>query len=54
VATLSPNDDTGWWSIKVETTYVRQARILRSWSKEFFERTMTDFNPVLLRIPPEA
>ena len=27
VATLSPNDDTGWWSIKVETNYVAEARV---------------------------
>src|SRR5437879_1771262 len=49
VATLSPNDDTGWWSIKVETTFVQKLGY-EVVSKEFFERTMTDFNPVLLRI----
>jgi branched-chain amino acid transport system substrate-binding protein len=49
VATLSPNDDTGWWSIKVETTYIQKLGY-EVVSKEFFERTMTDFNPVLLRI----
>jgi branched-chain amino acid transport system substrate-binding protein len=49
VATLSPNDDTGWWSIKVETTYVQKLGY-EVVSKEFFERTMTDFNPVLLRM----
>ena len=49
VATLSPNDDTGWWSIKVETTYVGKLGY-EVVAKEFFERTMTDFNPVLLRM----
>jgi branched-chain amino acid transport system substrate-binding protein len=49
VATLSPNDDTGWWSIKVETNYVQKLGY-EVVAKEFFERTMTDFNPVLLRI----
>ena len=49
MATLSPNDDTGWWSIKVETHYVQKLGY-EVVSKEFFERTMTDFNPVLLRI----
>ena len=49
VATLSPNDDTGWWSIKVETAYVQKLGY-EVVSKEFFERTMTDFNPVLLRM----
>jgi len=49
VATLSPNDDTGWLSIKVETTYVGKLGYEVA-SKEFFERTMTDFNPVLLRV----
>ena len=49
VATLSPNDDTGWWSIKVETTYIQKLGY-EVVSKEFFERTMTDFNPVLLRM----
>src|SRR5919198_4562266 len=49
VATLSPNDDTGWWSIKVETAYVQKLGY-EVVAKEFFERTMTDFNPVLLRM----
>lgn len=49
VATLSPNDDTGWWSIKVETAYVQKLGY-EVVSKEFFERTMNDFNPVLLRM----
>jgi branched-chain amino acid transport system substrate-binding protein len=49
VATISPNDDTGWWSIKVETTYIQKLGY-ETVAKEFFERTMTDFNPVLLRI----
>src|SRR5262245_51584703 len=37
VATLSPNDDTGWWSIKVETAYVQKLGY-EVVSKEFFER----------------
>src|SRR5207245_2631480 len=49
VATISPNDDTGWWSIKVETAFVQKLGY-ETVAKEFFERTMTDFNPVLLRI----
>ena len=49
VATISPNDDTGWWSIKVETTFVEKLGYQIA-GKEFFERSMTDFNPVLLRI----
>src|SRR5437867_5390343 len=49
VATISPNDDTGWWSIKVETGFVQKLGY-ETVAKEFFERTMTDFNPVLLRI----
>src|SRR4029453_12413292 len=43
------NDDTGWWSIKVETAYIQKLGY-ETVAKEFFERTMTDFNPVLLRI----
>jgi len=49
VATLSPNDDTGWWSIKVETNFVEKLGYQVA-AKEFFERSVTDFNPVLLRI----
>src|SRR5215467_2623549 len=49
VATISPNDDTGWWSIKVETTFIQKLGY-ETVAKEFFERAMTDFNPVLLRI----
>ena len=49
VATISPNDDTGGWSIKVETTFVEKLGYQIA-GKEFFERSMTDFNPVLLRI----
>ncbi len=49
VATISPNDDTGWWSIKVETTFVEKLGYQIA-GKEFFERSMTDFNPILLRI----
>jgi branched-chain amino acid transport system substrate-binding protein len=49
VATVSPNDDTGWWSIKIETAYIQKLGY-EVVGKEFFERTMTDFNPLLLRI----
>jgi branched-chain amino acid transport system substrate-binding protein len=49
VATISPNDDTGWWSIKVETAFIEKLGY-QVVSKEFFERTVTDFNPVLLRV----
>src|SRR5262245_59685642 len=49
VATISPNDDTGWWSIKIETAYIQKLGY-EVVGKEFFERTMTDFNPVLLRV----
>src|SRR5438046_6836262 len=49
VATISPNDDTGWWSIKIETGYIQKLGY-EVVGKEFFERTMTDFNPLLLRI----
>src|SRR5262245_12405353 len=49
VATISPNDDTGWWSIKIETEYIQKLGY-EVVSKEFFERTTQDFNPVLLRI----
>src|SRR5438876_465133 len=49
VATISPNDDTGWWSIKIETAYIQKLGY-EVVGKEFFERTMTDFNPLLLRI----
>src|SRR4030095_2414808 len=49
VATIAPNDDTGWWSIKVETGFVEGLGYQVA-AKEFFERSVTDFNPVLLRI----
>src|SRR3989440_8769143 len=49
IATISPNDDTGWWSIKVETQYT-EGLGYETVSKEFFERGLTDFNPILLRI----
>src|SRR5262245_26209749 len=42
VATISPNDDTGWWSIKVETTFIQKLGY-ETVAKEFFERAMTDF-----------
>ena len=49
IATIAPNDDTGWWSIKVETNFVEKLGY-QVVAKEFFERSVTDFNPVLLRI----
>jgi len=49
MATIAPNDDTGWWSIKVETTFAEKLGY-QVVAKEFFERSVTDFNPVLLRI----
>src|SRR5437870_6007699 len=49
MATIAPNDDTGWWSIKVETTFAEKLGY-QVVSKEFFERSVTDFNPVLLRV----
>ena len=49
VATIAPNDDTGWWSIKVETAFVEKLGY-QVVSKEFFERGLTDFNPLLLRL----
>lgn len=49
IATIAPNDDTGWWSIKVEVNYTKNLGY-DIVAKEFFERSLTDFNPVLLRI----
>lgn len=49
VASITPNDDTGWWSLKVETTYVEKLGY-EVVAKEFFERGLTDFNPILLRM----
>jgi branched-chain amino acid transport system substrate-binding protein len=49
LATIAPNDDTGWWSNKVEVDYVQKLGY-EVVAKEFFERTLTDFNPVLLRM----
>lgn len=49
LATLSPNDDTGWWSIKVETQYAEKLGY-ETVAKEFFERGLNDFHPILLRI----
>src|SRR5207245_2602112 len=49
VASIAPNDDTGWWSVKVETTFVQKLGYAVV-AKEFFERSMTDFNPILLRM----
>src|SRR5262247_3763635 len=39
VASIAPNDDTGWWSVKVETTYVQKLGY-DVVAKEFFERSM--------------
>src|SRR5256712_151871 len=49
VASIAPNDDTGWWSVKVETTLIQKLEFPVV-AKEFFERSMTDFNPILLRM----
>lgn len=49
VATITPNDDTGWWSIKVEKAYVEKLGY-QVVAQEFFERVLTDFSPMLLRI----
>ena len=49
VASIAPNDDTGWWSVKVETTYAQKLGY-DVVAKEYFERVMTDFNPILLRL----
>lgn len=49
IATITPNDDTGWWSIKVEKAYVEKLGY-EVVAQEFFERTLTDFGPMLLRI----
>jgi branched-chain amino acid transport system substrate-binding protein len=52
IATITPNDDTGWWSIKVEKAYVEKLGY-QVVAQEFFERTLTDFGPMLLRILAE-
>ena len=49
VASITPNDDTGWWSLKVETNYVAKLGY-EVVAREFFERPVTDFNPMLLRV----
>lgn len=49
LATIGPNDDTGWWSIKVEVEFAKKLGY-EVVAQEFFERTLTDFNPVLLRM----
>ncbi len=49
VATITPNDDTGWWSVKVEKAYVEKLGY-DVVAQEFFERALTDFGPMLLRI----
>ncbi|HXH13844.1 MAG TPA: ABC transporter substrate-binding protein [Alphaproteobacteria bacterium] len=49
VASLTPNDDTGWWSIKISNN-VAQQQGFEVVAKEFFERGVTDFAPTLLRM----
>src|SRR6266498_5273947 len=49
VASITPNDDTGWWSLKVETKYAEKLGY-EVVAREFFERVVTDFNPLLLRV----
>ncbi len=49
IATITPNDDTGWWSIKVEKAYVEKLGYSVV-AQEFFERSLTDFGPMLLRM----
>lgn len=49
VASIAPNDDTGWWSVKVEQAYVQKLGY-ETVAKEFFERGLNDFNPILLRM----
>jgi len=49
VASIAPNDDTGWWSVKVEQAYVQKLGY-EVVGKEFFERGLNDFNPILLRM----
>ena len=49
VASITPNEDTGWWSLKVETNYVAKLGY-EVVAREFFERPVTDFNPLLLRV----
>jgi branched-chain amino acid transport system substrate-binding protein len=49
VASLTPNDDTGWWSIKISNTMAQKSGF-EVVAKEFFERGTTDFGPTLLRM----
>jgi branched-chain amino acid transport system substrate-binding protein len=49
LASIAPNDDTGWWSVKVEQSYVQKLGY-EIVGKEFFERGLNDFNPILLRM----
>jgi branched-chain amino acid transport system substrate-binding protein len=49
VASLTPNDDTGWWSIKISNAAAQKAG-LEVVAREFFERGVTDFGPTLLRM----
>ena len=49
VASIAPNDDTGWWSVKVETNFIQKLGY-EVVAKEFFERGVTEFNPILLRL----
>jgi branched-chain amino acid transport system substrate-binding protein len=48
IASLTPNDDTGWWSIKISNTMAQKAGF-EVVAREFFERGITDFGPTLLR-----
>jgi branched-chain amino acid transport system substrate-binding protein len=49
VASLTPNDDTGWWSIKISNS-MAQNHGFELVAREFFERGVTDFGPTLLRM----
>ena len=49
LASIAPNDDTGWWSVKVEQEYAQKLGY-EAVAKEFFERGLNDFNPILLRM----
>jgi branched-chain amino acid transport system substrate-binding protein len=49
LASLTPNDDTGWWSIKISNEMAQKAGF-EVVAREFFERGVTDFGPTLLRM----
>src|SRR5260370_14750807 len=44
LATIAPDDYTGWWSIKVETNFVEKLGY-HAVAKEFFDRSVTDLKP---------